>query len=49
MERGGAAGSAVNASGVGSTHPNGTAYYEYQLRQMTTTGMTAEEEIMRWA
>lgn len=34
---------AVNASGVGSTHPNGKAYYEYQLRQMTTTGMTAEE------
>ena len=28
---------------MGSTHPNGTAYYEYQLRQMTTTGMTAEE------
>jgi len=34
---------AVNAAGVGSTHPNGKAYYEYQLRQMTTTGMTAEE------
>lgn len=34
---------AVNATGVGSTHPNGKAYYEYQLRQMTTTGMTAEE------
>lgn len=34
---------AVNATGVGSTHPNGKAYYEYQLRQMTTTAMTAEE------
>ena len=34
---------ADNATGVGSTHPNGKAYYEYQLRQMTTTGMTAEE------
>lgn len=34
---------AVNATGVGSTHPNGKAYYEYQLRQMTTTDMTAEE------
>lgn len=32
-----------NASGVGVTQPNGKAYYEYQLRQMTTTGMTAEE------
>ncbi|MGR4874280.1 DUF885 domain-containing protein [Pseudoxanthomonas sp. LARHCG66] len=34
---------AVNATGVGATHPNGKAYYEYQLRQMTTTGMTADE------
>ena len=34
---------AVNATGVGTTHPNGKAYYEYQLRQMTTTNMTAEE------
>ncbi|KAF1722627.1 DUF885 domain-containing protein [Pseudoxanthomonas wuyuanensis] len=34
---------AVNATGVGSTHPNGKAYYEYQLRQMTTTDMSAEE------
>ena len=33
----------VNATGVGSTHPNGRAYYEYQLRQMTTTDMTAEQ------
>jgi uncharacterized protein (DUF885 family) len=28
---------------VGTTHPNGKAYYEYQLKQNTTTGMTAEE------
>lgn len=34
---------AVNATGVGVTHPNGKAYYEYQLRQMTTTDMTAEQ------
>ena len=34
---------AVNATGVGSTHANGKAYYEYQLRQMTTTNMTADE------
>ncbi|RYG99706.1 MAG: DUF885 domain-containing protein, partial [Alphaproteobacteria bacterium] len=34
---------AVNATGVGATHPNGKAYYEYQLRQMTTTDMTAEQ------
>ncbi|KAF1710574.1 DUF885 domain-containing protein [Pseudoxanthomonas kalamensis DSM 18571] len=34
---------AENASGVGSTHPNGKAYYEYQLRQMTTTDMSADE------
>ncbi len=35
---------AVNASGVGTTHANnGKAYYEYQLRQMTTTNMTADE------
>ena len=34
---------AVNPVGVGATHPNGKAYYEYQLRQMTTTGMTADE------
>ena len=34
---------AVNATGVGTTHANGKAYYEYQLRQMTTTDMTAEE------
>lgn len=34
---------AVNATGVAATHPNGKAYYEYQLRQMTTTDMTAEQ------
>ncbi len=34
---------AENASGVGATHPNGKAYYEYQLKQNTTTAMTAEE------
>ncbi len=34
---------AVNASGVGTTQANGKAYYEYQLKQNTTTGMTAEE------
>lgn len=34
---------ALNPTGVGATHPNGKAYYEYQLRQMTTTGMTADE------
>ena len=33
----------VNATGVGTTHPNGKAYYEYQLRQNTTTGMNAEQ------
>ncbi|HWU70417.1 MAG TPA: DUF885 domain-containing protein, partial [Pseudoxanthomonas sp.] len=32
---------AVDATGVGVTHPNGKAYYEYQLRQMTTTDMAA--------
>jgi len=34
---------AVNPAGVGTTHPNGKAYYEYQLKQATTTAMTAEE------
>jgi uncharacterized protein (DUF885 family) len=34
---------AVNATGVGTTHKNGKAYYEYQLRQMTTTDMTADQ------
>ena len=33
----------VNATGVGTTHKNGKAYYEYQLRQMTTTNMTADQ------
>lgn len=34
---------AVNSTGVGMTHPNGKAYYEHQLRQMTTTALTAEQ------
>ena len=34
---------AVNATGVGTTHANGNAYYAHQLRQMTTTEMGAEE------
>jgi uncharacterized protein (DUF885 family) len=33
----------VNPSGVGTTHPNGADYYAYQLRQHTTTDMTAEQ------
>jgi uncharacterized protein (DUF885 family) len=32
-----------NPSGVGTTHPNGAAYYAYQLRENTTTAMTADE------
>lgn len=32
-----------NPSGVGSTQPNGAAYYEHQLRQMTTTDLSADE------
>lgn len=34
---------ADNATGVGSTQSNGAAYYAYQLRQNTTTAMSAEE------
>lgn len=34
---------AVNPSGVGSTHPDGAAYYAERLRASTTTDMTAEE------
>jgi uncharacterized protein (DUF885 family) len=34
---------AANASGVGTTQPQGAAYYAYQLNQNTTTAMTAEE------
>ncbi len=34
---------AVNPSGVGSTHPNGAAYYAERLRASTTTDLTAEE------
>ncbi|MBB3342710.1 DUF885 domain-containing protein [Luteimonas sp. RC10] len=32
-----------NPAGVGTTHPNGAAYYAYQLRENTTTAMTADE------
>ena len=34
---------AVNPSGVGSTQDNGSDYYAFQLRQSTTTAMSAEE------
>jgi len=34
---------AVNPTGVGATHPDGKAYYEYRLGQSTTTAMTAEQ------
>ncbi|TXK61020.1 DUF885 domain-containing protein [Alkalisalibacterium limincola] len=33
----------VNPSGVGTTHPNGAEYYAHQLRQNTTTSMTADQ------
>ena len=33
----------VNPSGVGTTHDNGADYYAYQLKQNTTTSMTADE------
>ena len=33
----------VNPTGVGSTHPDGPAYYAYQLGQHTSTDMTADE------
>jgi uncharacterized protein (DUF885 family) len=33
----------VNSAGVGTTHANGKAYYENQLRRMTTTDMGADE------
>ena len=32
---------AVNPSGVGRTHPDGAAYYAYQLKRNTSTDMTA--------
>lgn len=32
-----------NPTGVGATHPNGAAYYAWQLRENTTTGMSADE------
>ncbi len=34
---------ADNATGVGTTHPNGAAYYAYQLKEHTSTDMTAEQ------
>ena len=32
-----------NPTGVGTTHPDGAAYYAWQLRENTTTDMSAEE------
>lgn len=32
-----------NPAGVGQTHPDGAAYYAHQLRQHTSTGMTADQ------
>ena len=34
---------ADNATGVGTTHPNGAAYYAHQLKVNTSTGMGADE------
>jgi uncharacterized protein (DUF885 family) len=34
---------AVNPSGVGTTHPNGAAYYAQRLRASTTTDMTPDQ------
>lgn len=34
---------AVNPSGVGTTQSNGAAYYAFQLKQNTTTDMSADE------
>ncbi|MEN1972372.1 DUF885 domain-containing protein [Luteimonas sp. MJ204] len=34
---------AENPTGVGQTHPNGAAYYAYQLRENTSTDMTADQ------
>ncbi|MEQ9317063.1 MAG: DUF885 domain-containing protein, partial [Henriciella sp.] len=33
----------ANPSGIGTTQPNGVDYYNYRLRAMTTTDMTADE------
>ena len=33
----------VNATGVGSTHPNGAAYYALQVKENTSTDMTPEQ------
>ncbi len=37
------ANAAVNAAGVGTSQSDGAAFYAYQLKQNTTTSMTAEE------
>src|SRR5690606_32441722 len=34
---------AVNPAGVGQTHPEGAAYYAFQLKQNTSTDMGADE------
>lgn len=34
---------AENATGVGKTHPDGAAYYAYQLKKNTSTDMTADQ------
>ncbi|MDQ3205223.1 MAG: DUF885 domain-containing protein [Pseudomonadota bacterium] len=34
---------AVNPTGVGTTHPNGRAFYEERLRASTTTDLTADQ------
>src|SRR5690606_15292584 len=34
---------AENPTGVGQTHPDGAAFYAYQLRQNTSTDMTADQ------
>lgn len=34
---------ADNATGVGTTHPNGAAYYAHQLKVNTSTAMSADE------
>jgi uncharacterized protein (DUF885 family) len=33
----------VNPAGVSTTHPGGSAYYVHQLRESTTTSLTADE------
>lgn len=34
---------AMNPTGVGSTHPDGAAYYAFQVRENTSTAMTPDE------